>query len=65
MLCASCAAKFFSPGIAKCKRCKNATHSRGFRYCGPCSDQIQACASCGKDLSNDPTAVKPGGKKTR
>lgn len=63
MLCASCASKFFSPGIGSCKKCKSATPSRGFRYCGSCSDSHEVCASCGKDLKNDPTAVRPGGRR--
>ncbi|MFA7339997.1 MAG: hypothetical protein WC028_24680 [Candidatus Obscuribacterales bacterium] len=46
MLCTKCSLKSFSNGHGKCSGCGNATYSRGFKYCGPCSTAKNVCAAC-------------------
>jgi|JI7StandDraft_1071085.scaffolds.fasta_scaffold22727_4 hypothetical protein len=50
MLCTKCSLKSFSNGHGKCSGCGNATYSRAFKYCGPCSVAKNVCAACSTPL---------------
>lgn len=56
MLCAKCSLKSFSNGHGKCSGCGNATFSRAFKYCGPCSQTRNVCAACGTPTTPPRTA---------
>jgi hypothetical protein len=58
MLCAKCSLKNFSNGHGKCSGCGNATFSRAFKYCGPCSQTRNICAACSTPI----TAPRPASK---
>jgi len=50
MLCAKCTLKSFSNGHGTCTGCGNATYSRAFKFCGPCSQARNVCAACSTPL---------------